>query len=59
MPAEKIQPDSAHCVEGRKGFVCSAAGRCEPRTQAGAERIADDQDTGESAGWHRGNQYSV
>lgn len=26
MPAEKIQPDSAHRVEGRKGFACSAAG---------------------------------
>ncbi|CAO2630706.1 hypothetical protein LEMLEM_LOCUS20982 [Lemmus lemmus] len=34
MPAEKIQPDSAHRVKGRKGFVCSAAGWCQLRTQS-------------------------
>lgn len=33
MPAEKIQPDSAHRVEGRKGSARSAAGQCQLRTR--------------------------
>lgn len=53
MPAEKIQPESAHRVEGRKGSARSAAGRrtvsAEDKTQVRA---------GGSAGRHRRDQCS-